>query len=80
MIKANFSSTNNDELILRNSVEDRNKLIETEYSYYSQDKKYASGFNYGTFYEASGDSFTNRNVLINCMNQKIYNEGSTLFG
>ena len=79
-IKANFSSTNNDELILRNSVEDRNKLIETEYSYYAQDKKYASGFNYGTFYEASGDSFTNRNILINYMNQKIYNEGSTLFG
>ena len=79
-IKADFSSTNNDELILRNSVEERNKLIETEYSYYAQDKKYASGFNYGTFYEASGDSFTNRNILINYMNQKIYNEGSTLFG
>ena len=69
-IKADFSSTNNDELILRNSVEERNKLIETEYSYYAQDKKYASGFNYGTFYEASGDSFTNRNILIN----NLFNE------
>ena len=79
-IKADFSSTNNEESVLRNSIEERNKSIESEYSYYIQDKKYASGFNSGILYESNGSSFVNRNILINYMNEKVYNGNTIIYG
>ena len=79
-IKANFSSTDNEESVLRNSIEERNKSIESEYSYYIQDKKYASGFNSGILYESNGSSFINRNTLINYMNEKVYNGNTIIYG
>ena len=79
-IKASFSSTDTDELILRNSIDERNKSIYTEYSQYVQDKKYNSGFKYGTFYEDNIKNFTNGHTLVNYMNQKTYNGNNILFG
>lgn len=79
-IKANFSSTDIEESVLRNSIEERNKSVELEYSYYTQDKEYASGFNPGILYKSDGNSFASKNALINYMNEKTYDNNNIIYG
>lgn len=79
-IKADFSSTNNEEFVLRNSIEERNNFVETEASAYIGDMKYAAGFNSGILYEPNGTSFNNIHALINYMNEKTHKANTILYG
>lgn len=79
-IKADFSSTDNDESVLRASVENRNNLIDKEISDYAQNEVYRSGFNSGILYKPGKVDFQNTNVLINYMNEKVHSSNTILYG